>query len=111
MKHLLGILGVILLTACQIEGGNNTELNLEIPTCIEILINDHDASKDLRTVRAQVVDGKHAYWLNTDLSVADSLEAIVSGQCDTICMYCGFCEPRTCSKKYQLDDWVTIWKK
>lgn len=112
MKQItLYILGILLLSACQIEGENKSELSLDMPTCIESLIMDQEASKNLRTVKVQLVDGKHAYWLNTDLSVADGIEAIVSSQCDTVCTYCGFCEPRPCSKKYPLNDWVTIWKK
>lgn len=106
-ESILAVLSLLLLLAC-----NKPEVSREMPDCIQKILEDSTYRFDpILEVRVQNWRGELTYWLNTDARHYDGVEFIVNNQCDTICTYCGFCEPRPCSKKYPLTDWVTIWKK
>lgn len=98
---------IILLSACSKNQPGDTDT---IPTCIQSIIDQEIQRLDpLLTVKSQVIDGESHYWLNTDAVHYDGSEYIVNQNCDTVCYFCGECNPLACSAEYDYEKWVTIW--
>lgn len=106
MKNVPIYLFILLLFSCNKV---NNPSDLSIPSCIQEILDDNELSKDIRTVRLYEVDNELHYWLNTDFTEFDGTEYIVNMQCDTVCLFCGFCDPPECSEEYT-DEWITIWE-
>jgi hypothetical protein len=98
---------VILLCQCK-ETDNCGDINL--PVCIQNMVEDTTASASLKTIRSQNVKGELHYWLNTDARTYDGAEYIVNEDCDTVCAIGGFRPPMECAGNYN-DDWKIVWQK
>ena len=90
---------------------DNTPSNLMVPECIDVLLEDSLIMASMETIRVQVENEEHHYWLNTDARHADGIEFIVNSKCDTVCALCAECIPPDCSKDYEEDEWMIIWEK
>jgi hypothetical protein len=77
----------------------------DLPACI-----DTDQIKSVvKTIRTQTVNGERHYWLNTDFNQFDGAEFIVNQNCDTVCVFCGECNPPPCTLNYKYEAWKQIW--
>lgn len=85
-------------------------INTEVPTCIQEIIDDSLSYIPLKTVRVQKEDGELHYWLNTDARHWDGGEEIISSSCEIICIFCGECTG-SCESDYKEDEWIIIWSE
>ena len=103
----LFIFSIALLTSCE----KKVEVSTDLPDCVEDILEDSILSKDLKTIRIQMVDGQPHYWLNTDYMFFDGGEFVIDASCDTTCVLCGECFPPACNDNYVFEDWLIIWEK
>ena len=106
MKPLF-IIVLFLIVSCKPE----ESLDLNLPVCIENVIQDSILSKNLITIQLQKINGENHYWMNTDFRHSDGPEYILNNQCDTICGFCGECNPDECINDYKSKKWKIIWEK
>jgi hypothetical protein len=107
MRILIQSFLILILTTTSCEKTKNC--SDQLPDCINEILQNASKSKDIKTIKVQSVKEECHYWLNTGAMNYDLVEYIVDSKCDTVCFYCGECEPPECSDDHPFDKWETIW--
>lgn len=103
------LLFILIILTAFFSCNRDKIIDTPIPTCIQEIIDNPERSADLKTIKVQKSGNQLHYWLNTDATTFDGSELIVNNSCDTICHFCGECTPPKCTKRYNHNNWETIW--
>lgn len=103
---------IVLLSVLWISSACEKKLhciNSGLPECIEEILANDSIAAPLKTIQVQTLNGEHHYWLNTEATSTDGVEFIINNKCDTVCAFCGECEPPACTWDYK-SEWKVIWR-
>jgi hypothetical protein len=102
---------LILLIVCVVAGCNKEAEKGLIEPCLEAKIEEFKASPTAISLKTLKVGKETHYWFNTNARHLDGSEYIINEASDTVCFFCGECDPPDCSKTYWDADWETFWEK